>query len=200
MAITNGYGTLPVYKDRFDIEDNKDDATIEAAITAVSRLIDELCWQRFFTTSADETRYFTASHGDYLQAELPIISITTLKTDRDGDRTYETTWATSDYDLMPFNATADSEPYQYIQVTPNGDNSFPKIAKGVEIDGKFGWSSIPAPIVEACYLGAHRMIKRLDTPLGVSAAAALGQLQVKVQQLKADPDFMALVNLHKRQL
>jgi len=199
MAIDDGYGTLQTYKDRFGIEDTKDDTVIEAVITAVSRLIDELCWTRFYTTSSDETRYFTASHGDYLMAELPIVSITTLKTDRDGDRTYETTWATSDYDLMPFNATLDGKPYEWIQVTPNGDYSFPKTAKGVEIAGKFGWSSAPTPIVEACYLGAHRLMKRLDTPLGVSAAAALGQLQVKVQSLRTDPDFLELVKTEKRQ-
>ena len=199
MAITNGYGTLQGYKDRFGIEDTKDDLVIEATITATSRLIDELSWQRFYTTASDETRYFTASHGDYLNPGLPIVSITTLKTDRDGDRTYETTWATTDYDLMPFNATLNGKPYDWIQVTPNGDNSFPKIAKGVEIAGKFGWSSTPDTVVQACYLGAHRLMKRLDTPLGVSAAAALGQLQVKVESLRTDPEFLALVNIEKRQ-
>jgi hypothetical protein len=194
MAITNGYGTLAGYKSRYDIEDNDDDALIEAVITAISRQIDNICWQRFYTTASDETRYFTPAHTDYLKPNLPIISITTLKTDRDGDRTYETTWATTDYDLKPFDASTDSEPYRWIELTPNGDYSFPKIAKGVEIVGKFGWSTTPPMIEEACYLGAHRLIKRQDTRLGVSAAAALGQIQVQVRNLRADPDFMLLVS------
>lgn len=194
MAVTNGYGNLDDFKDRYEIEDNIDDNEIESYITAISRAIDDICKQRFFTTSSDETRYFTADQGDYLRLPERIVSITTLKTDNNNDRTYEYTWATSDYDLMPYNASLDSEPYRWLEITPNGDYSFPKgVRKGVEIDGKFGWSSAPQPIVEACYLGARRLMQRQDTPLGVSAAAATGQLQVIVTQLKADPDFMMLV-------
>jgi len=200
MAITNGYATLQGFKDRFDIEDSIDDNEIEAAITAVSRMIDGIRGERFFTTTSDETRYFTAVNSDVLFVPLKIVSITTLKTDNDNDRTYENTWTSgTDYDLLPYNASLDSEPYRWIEVTPNGSYSFPKnIRKGVEIAGKFGWSSIPAYISEACYLGANRLMKRQDTPLGVSAAAALGQLQVTAESLKADPDFMKLVLTNKR--
>ena len=194
MAITNGYGTLAVYKDRYDITDTNDDSDIERYITAVSRAIDGIRGERFFTTSSDETRYFTAEDGEVLFPELRIVSITTLKTDNNNDRTYENTWTTDDYDLMPYNAALEGEPYRSIEVAPNGDYSFPKnIRKGVEIAGKFGWSSAPPYISEACYLGAYRLAQRQKTPLGVSAAAALGQLQVITTQLKADPDFMALV-------
>ena len=52
-----------------------------------------------------------------------LLSVTTLKTDEDGDRTYEITWATTDYDLMPYNATLESQaqPYSHLQTTPDGD-------------------------------------------------------------------------------
>ena len=156
MTITNGYTSLNGYKQRFYDEgtgDTKDDPAIEAIITAVSREIDNICGQRFFTTTSDETRYFTAERRHYLRLPIRIVSITTLKTDDDGDRVYETTWTTSDYDLMPYNASLDGEPYYWSETTPNGDYSFPVgIAKGIEIDGKFGWSSAPAPIGSA--LGA----------------------------------------------
>jgi len=195
MAITNGYGTLAEFKRRHDIEDTEDDGAIESYITGISRAIDHICWQRFFTTAADETRYFTATHSDYLRLPNRIVSITTLKTDNDNDRTYENTWsATDDYDLWPWNAALDSEPYREIRLNPNGNYWFPKgIAKGVEIAGKFGWSSAPAPISEACYLATNRLMQRQDTPLGISAAAAVGQLQVVVTNLRADTDFMMLV-------
>ena len=198
MAITNGYATLAGYKQRHDIDDTQDDSAIENYITAVSRVIDGIRGERFYTTTSDETRYFTAKHRDFLHPGVRIVSITTLKTDHDGDRTYEYTWATTDYDLLPFNATLDGEPYSYIGITPNGDYSFPLLQKGVEIAGKFGWSSAPAYISEACYLGTARLMQRQDTPLGVSAAAALGQLQVVASQLKADPDFMQLLMTNRR--
>lgn len=204
MAITNGYTSLNEYKQRFYDEgtgDTKDDAAIESVITAVSRAIDNITWDRFFTTANNETRYFTAEHTDFLRLPNRIVSVNTLKTDHDGDRTYEYTWTVTDYDLMPFNASLDSEPYRWIQVTPNGDYSFPKgVDKGVEISGKFGWSTAPQPIVEACLLGAHRLMARRNSPYGVSGAAALGNLTLTVQRLKSDPDFMDLVSPYMMQV
>jgi hypothetical protein len=198
MTITNGYTTLNEYKQRFYDEgtgDTKDDAAIESVITGISRAIDSICWQRFFTTAANETRYFTADFGAWLRLPERIISISTLKTDNDNDRTYENTWAVTDYDLMPYNASLDGEPYRWIEATPNGDYSFPTgVRKGVEISGKFGWSSAPQAIVEACLLGSHRLMARRNSPYGVSGAAALGNLTLTVQQLKSDPDFMELIS------
>ena len=195
MAITNGYTDLEEYKNRFEIDDHEDDSDIESVITAISRSIDNICGQRFFTTSADETRYFSAEWRDWLRLPERIVSINTLKTDNDNDRTYENEWTTSDYDLMPFNATLDGEPFRWIEITPNGNYSFPKgIAKGVEIDGKFGWSSVPIPVLEACLLASHRLMARRNLPLGVSAAAAVGQMRIVVEKMKADPDIMELLS------
>ena len=199
MSITNGYTTKQEYKARFYDEgqgDTKDDAAIESVITAVSRSIDAICWQRFFTTAADETRYFTAEFADWLRLPERIVSINTLKTDNDNDRTYENTWTDgTDYDLWPFNAALDGEPYRYIQITPNGNYRFPKdISKGVEIDGKFGWSSAPQPIVEACLLASHLTHSRRNSPYGVSGAAGVGQLTAIIQSMKNDPIIMEMLS------
>jgi len=197
MAITNGYTSLNVYKQRFYDEgmgDTKDDAAIEAVITAVSRSIDNICWQRFYTTAANETRYFTADFAGWLRLPERIISVNTLKTDNDNDRTYESTWTVTDYDLMPYNASLDGEPYRWIETTPNGDYSFPTgVKKGVEISGKFGWSSAPTPVVEACLLASHRIMARRNSPYGVSGAAAVGNLTLTVEKMKSDPDIMELL-------
>ena len=197
MAITNGYTSKAEYKQRFYDEgqgDTKDDAAIEAVIEAVSRSFDEICWQRFYTTSSDETRYYTAVRRYELFLPDRIVSINTLKTDEDGDRTYEVTWTNTDYDKMPYNATLDGEPYRWLETTPNGDYSFPVgIAKGVEISGKFGWSSAPPGIVEACLLASHRLMARRNSPYGVSGAAAVGNLTLTVEKMKSDPDIMELL-------
>jgi len=194
MAITNGYMTLAVYKEKAEITDPVDDDRIEDYIEAASRIIDTICTDRFYVTAANESRYFTATERDYLKLPLHIASVNTLKTDEDGDRTYEITWQTTDYDLMPFNAALDGQPYKWLETTPNGSYSFPVgIKKGVEISGKFGWSSCPAQISEACWLIAHRLYKRKDTPLGVSANVATGQLQMFVSEIKSDPDVMGIL-------
>jgi len=197
MAITNGYTTLNVYKQRFYDPDHQsdtdDDAAIEAVITAVSRAIDDVTARRFY--AATQTRYYTAHYTDYLTVD-DLISVTSLKTDDDGDRTYENTWQTTDYDLMPYDASTDGEPYRWIETSPDSDYIFPKgMRKGVEIAGSFGYATTaPAAIQEACLLAAHRYMKRKDTPLGVSANTTLGQVNIIIRSLAEDPDIMALIS------
>lgn len=157
MAITNGYCTLQEFKDRLGNLTSTDaarDRYIEQMIEAASRWIDTYCSRRFY--AATETLYFTAKESATLKV-TDLISVTTLKTDADGDRTYETTWATTDYDLMPYNYT----PKQWIEVTPNGLNYFPTLKKGVEIVGSWGYASTtPDAVNEACLLKSMQLYKR----------------------------------------
>lgn len=116
-----------------------DDAQQLQHLEAASRWIDGHTGRRFY--AAVETRYFTAEWYDLLLIE-DLISVTTLKTDEDEDRTYETTWAATDYDLEPYNAPLGIPPgpYVMIRVTPNGDYSFPiRARRAVEIAGVWGW-------------------------------------------------------------
>ena len=164
MPITNGYATLNEFQEWIRAEglDAPDDIVMENLINATSRGIDRACWRRFYATT--ETRYYTAERSDFLQVDdlLDISGVSgTVKTDNDGDRTYENTWATTDYDLMPFNASLDGEPYTALQITPNGDYSFPTISKGVELKAFFGYSSTtPAGINEACLIICNDYYKK----------------------------------------
>lgn len=194
----NAYADLEQYKDWFDVTTTTNDAVIVSMLEAVSRHIDHICGRRFYP--ATETRYYTASDSAQLFVD-DLLSVTTLKTDEDGDRTYEITWQTTDYDLMPYNASTDGVPYTWIEVAPDGDYNFPATRKGVELAGSFGYCTAanrPYQIMEACLLGAHRMYTRHDTPLGVSASPTLGQMQVIVRELGTDPDFMALLAPFRR--
>ena len=201
MTITNGYIDLPIYKLRFfdgDTTDHEDDPSLERVIEATSRAIDNITGRRFY--AADETRYYTATDTTEIQVD-DLLSVTTLKTDENGDRTYEYTWATTDYDLMPYNAALKGWPYQWIEISVFPDYYFPLTRKGVEIAGSWGFSSAtPADIVEACLLGSHRYMKRTSTPLGVSASAALGEMRLVVSQLRGDPDIMGLLSPYIQRL
>lgn len=199
MTITNGYATLADGRARLDITDvtdTTDDSKIENMIEAISRAIDEELGRRFHTTANDETRYFTAEFSDIL---FPgdILSITTLATDDNGDRTYENTWASTDYDLEPFNATLDSKPYTSIGTTPQGVYAFPvDIKKGVKVIGKFGYaSSTPKPINEACLLAMEKLFKRKDAIFGVVGSAELGMLK---QMMKDDPELNLLLGSFRK--
>lgn len=148
MTITNGYTTLALWKARASISSTNaaDDALIETLIEQASRTIDTYTGRRFFATGEDETHTYTAEASGILFTD-DILSITTLKTDEDGDRTYEITWAVTDYDLLPENGA----PFMWIETAPNGTHSFPAHRKGIQIVGKFGYcAAAPKDIVAAC--------------------------------------------------
>lgn len=189
------YCTRAEFKAAAGITDTTDDTIIDAVLEGTSRMIDRYCGRRFYVTDDDETRYFAPEYANELFSD-DIVTITTLKTDADGDRTYETTWATTDYDLLPHNAAPDGKPYTRITVAPQGRYSFPTFRKGVQIVGTFGYPAIPADVHTACVIQALRLFKRKDAPFGVVGSAEMGQLLV---MSKLDPDVEMLLRGLKKE-
>lgn len=116
---------------------------IDRVIEHVSRAADLHCGTHFFVRN--RTRYLTyeAQRRDttaplLLHAEL--VGVTSLKTDNAGDRTYATTWATTDYDLHPENAPYESPPAPYwaIYRAPSGVNGWLTSRRGIQLTGKWG--------------------------------------------------------------
>lgn len=190
MTITNGYTTLSTMKDptilNISATDTVSDSILESIIEAASRTIDSDTGRYFYKSATDETRYYIADYCDK-QFTDDIVSVTTLATDSDDDRTYVDTWSASDdFDLVPYNAAADGRPYTAIEVRGGGAYSFPMYRKGVKVTGIFGWPSVPKKIEQACILLSARMFKRLTTPLGVASMAALGEVMVSIKDKDAD--------------
>lgn len=169
--------------------DAQDDVPLASLLEAASRAIDERCGRRFY--AASETRYFRAEFSDLLIVP-DLLSVTTLQTDGDGDRVYESTWAATDYDLEPANAALDGKPYLRIVTAPNGNHTFPAgLRRGVKLTGSFGYAATPpARVHEACLLQAMRWYKRKDAVFGVLGSAELGQVQV-IPRL--DPDIAEML-------
>lgn len=189
MAITNGYCTLAELKANLGISDSTEDTPLEKAVEAASRGIDKMVGFTFYAATA--TKYFTPERPDLLFVE-PLISITTLKTDEDGDRTFERTWATTDYDLEPLNAT----PKEMIRISPLGSYSFPMARKSVEIVGSWGYAATaPMDVQMACLIQAARIFKRKDAPFGTLGSAELGFARV----VNLDPDVAGPLR-HYRQI
>lgn len=193
MAIGD-YCTLAELKARLWPEgatsDTVSDDVLEAIITAVSRVVDNHCGRRFWTTDTTETRYFTTQDNEYLWPDVDVISITSIAVDYDGGRTYSTSLDTDDYDLLPTNAALDSKPYSYLRISPLGSERFPTHEAGVQITGYFGWSATPASVKQATLLQAERIWKRRDAPFGVISNPAGGDMRL----LDAiDPDLQVLL-------
>ena len=188
----SSYATLANAKERLDIpaSDTANDARLTAILAAASRQVDGLCNRRdagFFSETA--TRVYDADRGDYLAID-DLVSVTTLKTDQDGDRTYETTWLTTDYDLEPANAAVRGFPYTAIRTAPRGTQWFPTQRRGVQIVGTWGWAAVPEPVAEACLLITTRIYRRPTLPFGLAGSPELGQL---TDLPAVDPDVRTLL-------
>ncbi len=204
MTTSKVYADLATLKARIlpsNVTDTTDDGTLSANLEAISRAIDGVTRRRFYTTDSDETRYYTHS-GPSIIFFCPddIVSVTTLKTDCDGDRTYEDSWTqNTDYDLMPYNASLDGGSYTWIETCPNGSYAFPNTRKGVQMVGKFGWSAVPAMIREATLLLAHRLFNRKDMPFGRKGVPQLGVIEMETQ-IKNDPELMLMLDRYIRRV
>lgn len=188
-----GYVTATSLKATAELRDTSyADEDIDLAIAAASRAIDEVCAQRFHTTGADETRYFTPVSPDFLHVGA-VNAITTLKTDLSGDGTFETTWTVNtDHVLEPLNAVLDGRPYTTIRRRPSASPWFPAgQPRSVEIVGRFGWASPPPQIVEATTIIATQLLLRArQAPFGVVAVGLDGDA---VRIGRFDPDVTRLL-------
>ena len=189
--MASSYVTLAEFKTwltpNLDATDLTLDAAMNVAITAISRLIDRHTGRRFYSTAADEAWYVTASQADVLLSRdlgIDVLSITSIETDQDGDRTYEETWAATDYDLEPYNAASLERPYTRIRVTPDGSYSFPTLRKAVKLTGRFGYCTLAnlptwAPEVRAAMqVQASRLFERRVAPSGVTGDTMFGQVRI----------------------
>ena len=192
MPLTNAYTTLAALKSRLHLAGSEQDGRLESTITTASRQIDQHTGRRFY--AASETRYYSALSPYFIHLPDDLLSVTTLKTDEDGDRTFEVTWSSGrDYYLWPDNATLDGRPYEVIRVDiPNGLYAFPTtVQRGVQVVGSFGYcatGSHPPAIEEACLRLSERLFMLSNAPLGVTGSPELGLMRVA-----SDRDLMDLL-------
>jgi hypothetical protein len=194
VAITDGYATLSDVKAALRITDNVDDSLLEISIEAASREIDGWC-ERVFTSST-ATRIYRPT--DVFSVDVDDLqSITTLKTDSDGDGVFDVTWETTDYQLNPLNGIAGGISTPYTQVRAIGEYLFPIYEPrnvnaneaSIQITGVWGWASVPTAVKQACIILSMRQFKRYDSPTGVMGFGDLGVMRVG----RVDPDVEKLL-------
>ena len=172
--------------------DPTDDAMLEAVIEAASRAIDMWCGRHFYADS--DTRYFTARDGRTVYVD-DLLSVTTLKTDTNGDETFDVTWDSGDYVLMPRNST----PYLWIRRHHDSSNYFYTFEDGVEIEGSWGYASTaPKPVKEACILLSMQLAARQDALFGIMGPAGF-QHQIN-HAMETDPHMMALLGPYRKRV
>ena len=167
MAITNGYCTLNELKAslRIPVSDTVDDELLELAVESASRDIDQATERIFYSTTA--TRIFTPR--DSYSCEIDdLASVTTVKSSSGADGVFDITWKTTDYQLMPLNGIAGGMSVPYDLLYAVGDYTWPLdgMEATVQVNGTFGFASVPTAIKQATVLLAARIFKRNDSYRG----------------------------------
>jgi len=199
MAISDGYATLADVKAALRITDTVDDSLLEISIEAASREIDGFC-ERVFTQST-ATRIYRPTDAFTVDVD-DLQTVTTLKTDTDGDGVFDTTWSTADYQLNPLNGIAGGITTPYTTLKAVGSYLFPiyeprnvnSQEASVQIAGVWGWPSIPTAVKQACIILSMRQFKRYDSPTGVMGFGDLGVMRVG----RVDPDVEKLLMPFRR--
>lgn len=192
MALTNAYCTLADVKASLRIQDTIDDALIENSINAASRMIDQYCNRNFYSGSAGEIRYYKANDG-YTCWIDDMQTITSVQTASIDPTIFDTTWAATDYQVLPANRWANGAWYPITAITAVENYLFPVWAEIplVKVTGTFGWNAVPESIKFATIIQASRLFKRLESPLGVAGVSDLGILRVGYN---IDGDVAQLIN------
>lgn len=179
------------------------DTPFSTAITAASRAIDHHCGRQFGLTGSAVARVYTYA-GECLEgrAALAVDDVQTttglaLAFDLDDDGTYEESLTLStDYDLWPWNAAADGKPWTHVVLRPTAAAYFPSFARGVQVTGNWGWSSVPTLVKQACLIQASRYYVRKDAAFGIAGSPENGNEMRLLERL--DPDVASMLQTVRR--
>ena len=134
----HSYSSIGEVKNVLGITSTTDDTMIRKICESASQSIDKYTNRHFYTQSA--TKIFDGAVTLWVP---DLLSITTLKTDEDGDYDYDNTYDTGDYILygVGIEDTLNTYPKIRIEIDPNGDySSFASgYKKGVQIAGVWGY-------------------------------------------------------------
>lgn len=159
------YTSVTLCKDEMAITHASYDAMLALFVAEVTSWIDKYCKRTFNQTT--ETRYFD---GKQLLIIDDLISVTSIKLDEDGDGTFETTLASTDYHFYPLNET----PKTRVRVSHNSTiSSFANgIPKGVEIAATWGYdSTVPVDINRVAKIQVIRLFKRREVSYATHVAS-----------------------------
>lgn len=179
--------------------DTTDDARLESACDAATQQVQAECGRQFIQDSSATARVFVASSAlfvevDDFQTTVGLI----VKTDDDNNGTFETTWASTDYQLEPLNGRLEGQQWPYTQLRAIEARYWPRWRGQalVQITARWGWSTIPAPVKQAAEIQALSIFKAADAPLGVAGFGDIGVVRLRQAM---HPVASSLLTQYKRE-
>jgi hypothetical protein len=188
------YCTAAELRDHFgDASSLLPEALLQRAISATSRAIDRHTGRRFWQDTAVQAKVYRPD--DAYEAEVDDISTTTglvVETDTTGDATWATTWASTDYQLEPLNASTESVAHAWWRIVAIDRYLFPVVARRttLRVTARFGWSAIPDEVTEACLIRAAALFKRKEAVFGVAGFNGFGEVRIG----RNDHDVVSLLH------
>jgi hypothetical protein len=162
-----------------------DEANFPRAIAAASRAIDRHCRRQFGLVAAPEVRrYRVHRRCGYWVADIDDL-MTTTGLLIDGQAVVEP-------ELTPLNAAAEGKPWTALEV----DESILDDRGRVSLTARWGWTTVPVAVTEACLLQASRLVARRGAPFGVAGSPATGS-EVRLLA-KVDPDVAVSLGAYQR--
>lgn len=166
-----------------------DDAYVAGLATAASRAVDGACHRQFGQLAEPAVRYYPRAGVVYLPNRCRWLvrtedfqDTTDMVVEVDGQAVAA---GVDGYQLWPRNAAADGVPYTGITLAtaPAGD---------VDATVRWGWSAVPAAVVQACYLQGNRWHVRRASPYGTAGSTQDGSTTSLTARL--DPDVRGMLS------
>jgi len=203
MATATGQqNLLPDLKARIGLPttNNQQDALLALSLSGAWRSVQNYTHRRFYSVTA--TYYYSVAETSYLQLD-DVQTISALRTDDDNNGSYETTWSATCYNLAPYNATVDAEPFTGLEVTPNSSLTLPTgVPKGVQVVGAFGYcpsTALPEDVREAILYQAEQSYLAHSAPFGVAGGRDFS-VEMDRTHLGLHPFTAKLLNYYRRRV
>ena len=183
---------------RLGVGDTIDDAKLDSALSSASQSIEGTCGRQFNDAGVVSARVFYPDSPTMVKVEDFSTSVgLILKADYGNDGVFETTWLAANYQLEPLNGIvggAPGFPYTRIrainQYFPLWWGAIGSPRASLEVTARWGWTSVPASVTEACLILAEELYKLKDAPFGVMGFGGMGN----VVRVRENPKVMALLS------
>lgn len=173
------YVEVEEFSDWLEIGGPGDDAHLERAISTAEQDVDEYCgWGAggfiaSTSTSVNKVdKRWVSPDGRRLLLPFGIYDATgfVLKTDEGDDGTFETTWASTDYELAPVDGRFSGvDGFPFCEIWAVGDYLFPRtgVRRAVaEVTALTGWAAVPSSVRSATQQRAAQVFMRRQSSDG----------------------------------
>ncbi len=189
------YVALSELKSALGITSSTDDAFLTLAIGAAETAINDLCGRKFTADGSASARTYRAQPYLCVTDDVSTLTGLVVKTDTNGDGTFDQTWASSDYQVEPLNNLVKGRSVNNLRAV--GSYTFPVYGDGlaaVEVTAKWGWPAVPDSIKQATLMLSSRLYGRKASPMGVIGVGDFGPVRIS----RSDPDIAHLLMDYRR--